>query len=192
MSKEQKLTAFILKKQAFNEADEIITFFSKEQGKVRALAKSVKLAKSKLQAKLQNLFLVNVNLAGSHSLPKVTAAEPIEVFFNLRENLETVKLGIYASELVLKFTGDEEVNEPLFLALKNFLEQLNLAEQKTWDRLLLQFKLAVLDACGVSYRGQLKTNNQNLAELNHQVSEFIEYQLERKVKSEKFLAEGML
>ena len=53
MSRETKLTGIILKKQPLNESDEIITFYTKENGKIRALAKSVKSSKSKLQQKIQ-------------------------------------------------------------------------------------------------------------------------------------------
>lgn len=192
MSREQKLTAFILKKQAFAEADEIITFFSLEQGKVRGLAKSVKLAKSKLQSKLQSLFLVNVSLSGKSSLPKVTSVETIEVYSNLQSNLETIKLAIYGSELLLKFTGDEEINEPLFRAFKSFLEQLNVADPQLLDNLLVKFKLEVLDSCGLSIRSKLDPNIKSAKELNRILSEFIEFQLERKIKSEKFLDSSMI
>ena len=50
--REQHYSAIILKKQPYREGDEIITLFTKEGGKIRCLAKSVKSPKSKLAAKI--------------------------------------------------------------------------------------------------------------------------------------------
>lgn len=237
MSREQKYTAIILKKQPFKEGDEIITLFTKERGKLRALAKSVKSAKSKLQQKLQQLFLVELTLTAG-SLPKIIAAEPVKVFAGLRQNLEASKTAFYAAELVMKFTPDEHKSEALFGILHAFLEFLDSAPQA--DLLaegLAKFKITILEASGFgihspknvgpkekiffsrfkggfslqksgdalevsrnTYENFSKLNSiafpnlaetninlQNLAELQHLLSGFIEYHLERRIKSEKYL-----
>ncbi len=60
MPRENTYLSIILKKQAFKEADELITVYTKEAGKLRVLAKSIKSPKSKLQHGLQVLFLVKI------------------------------------------------------------------------------------------------------------------------------------
>ncbi|MBI5530261.1 MAG: DNA repair protein RecO [Candidatus Doudnabacteria bacterium] len=236
MSREIKYKAIILKKQPLGEGDEIITFYSKEQGKIRGLAKSVKSAKSKLQQSLQALFLVDLELAGRGGLPKIIGAQPVKVFMNLRENLEALKTAFVAAELILKFAPDEEKNERLFEMLEIFLEFLNSAPTNEQMNLgLAKFKLAILTVSGFSiiapktvsesaglffsaenggfvsgFSGrpvkpsvlqlylnlkQISLKNLpevsfqplDLAELQHMLSEFIEYQLERHLKSEKYL-----
>ena len=122
--REQTYHAIILKKQAYKEADEIITFFTKEQGKIRGLAKSVKSPKSKLQQKLQALFLVEVRLTLG-KMPKIISAETVKVYHHLRENLQAMKTAFYATELTLKITADEQKNEVLFNLLQDFLQFLN-------------------------------------------------------------------
>jgi len=233
MSRENRYTAIILKKIPFNEGDEIITFFSLEQGKIRALAKSVKLQKSKLQARLQGLFLVDVTLT-TGGLPKIISVEVEETFQSLRENLPAMKLAFYAIELVLKFTPDEQKNEKLFQLLVHFLNFLNSDQnQEILNLGLAKFKMEILNVLGLSIaddtssaevffspaRGgfsgkksaegltvskvayqaflDLKTldfmglstfnNSIGIHELQNFLSGFIEYQLERKVKSEKYL-----
>ena len=119
MSRETKCRGVILKKQAFNEGDEIITFFTRELGKIRCLAKSVKSSKSKLQQKLQSLFIVDISFTHG-KLPKVISVEPVKVFSAMRENLQALKRAFYAQELVLKFTPDEQKNEPLYFCWKIF------------------------------------------------------------------------
>jgi DNA repair protein RecO (recombination protein O) len=236
MPRETKCRGIILKKQPFNEGDEIITFFTKELGKIRCLAKSVKSSKSKLQQKLQSLFVVDISFTHG-KLPKIISAEPVKVFSALRENLQGLKRAFYAQELVLKFTPDEQKNEPLYFLLENFLEFLDSEKlEEILDLGLLKFKLEILRVLGLGIRDEVKNQEvkkiffslakggfsqtlsadglkaapevyglllelksagfENLSgvknidgekELQNLLSQFIEYQLERKVKSEKYL-----
>ncbi len=156
MARETTYQAIILKKQPFNEGDEIITFFSCEAGKIRCLAKSVKSSKSKLQQKLQGLFLVNLVTTANSRLPKIIGVETVEVFSKMRGSLESLKRAFYAQELVLKFTPDEQPNEPLFNLLLQFLNFLNkdLPEQFL-DLGLIKFKLEILQALGLGIQNQI-------------------------------------
>ena len=211
MSREANYQAIILKKQAYGEADEIITFFSREAGKVRALAKSVKLAKARLQNALQALFWVDLVLAGKgEHLPKIIFAEPRKTFSRLRHDLNSLKRAFYASELVLKFTPDGQRNEQLFDLLLDFLKYLE-AEGTDLESALAKFKAGFLSAVGLSATAHqtleshtdqlnlalaleacsftdlnLKTWS-NIAPLQKFLSDFIVYHLEREVKSEAFL-----
>jgi DNA repair protein RecO len=154
----------------------------------------------------------------------------------MRENLECLKRAFYAQELALKFTPDEQKNEPLFFLLENFLEFLNSEPaEKVLDLALAKFKLEILKVLGLGVKGSaggdngriffsaqtggfsravsadgLKTspdvfglflelqslgfenlgkarNTSGEKDLQNLLSQFIEYQLERKVKSEKYL-----
>ena len=235
MSREQNYTAVILKKQPFNEGDEIITLFSKERGKIRALAKSVKLSKSRLQQKLQSLFLIQATFTAAAGLPKIISAEPIKVFVNLRQNLTASKMGFYAAELVMKFTADEQKNEPLFNLLCQFLDFLDLAnDDVVLNSGLAKFKIEILGTSGFGIKkpkqaeeiyfsfakggfssdktpealavskqayktfstlssgdfaslGSANGQSDSIEELQRLLSGLIEYHLERKVKSEKYI-----
>ncbi|MFA5991556.1 MAG: DNA repair protein RecO [Candidatus Doudnabacteria bacterium] len=235
MSRETKYTGIILKKQPLGDTDELITLFTKEQGKVRVLAKSVKSAKSKLQQKLQALFFVEIRVTIG-ALPKIIGVETIKTYSALRENLEGLKYAFYALEFVLKFSADEQKNEKLFGIFESFLEFLNSnPDSEILDLGLLKFKLSALETVGfaVHYppdahsdqrlsfspasggfslmRGggaveeqvfrlflrlkssraeeiaKEKFNRQSLVRLQNLLSDFIEYQLERKLKSEIYL-----
>ncbi len=214
MPREQTYTAIILKKQPFGEADEIITFFTRESGKLRGLAKSVKLSKSKLQNSLQSLFVVQISLAGKGHLPKIIFAEPQKVFSGLREDLEALKYAFYASELVLKFTPDAQKDEGLFGLLVGFLEFLELFPESR-EAALAKLKVDFLQLEGFSAAGhrdlakrpdllklcqKLETTAFNdlsaldlkgLRALQEFLSEFIVYNLERQLKSERFLKDSV-
>lgn len=238
MSKETKLQGIILKKQAFGEADEIVTCFTKELGKVRFLAKSVKLFKSKLQHALQLPFYLEFKLTeGRGSLAKIISAQTLQTFSFLRENPELGSYAFFGLESVLKFTPDEQKNESLFFALLEFLKHINLSlDQKNCKLELLKFKIVFLDALGFSitipevnlnnppvgalgfsnssggftlqqcfdfrmigqntlenFLSLVKNNHglyfamEEIEELNHLLSGFLTYHLEREIKSEKFI-----
>lgn len=235
MSRETQYTGVILKKQPLGDTDELITLFTKEQGKVRVLAKSVKSTKSKLQQKLQALFFVEIRVT-TGDLPKVIGVETIKTYSTLRENLQGLKHAFYALEFVLKFSADEQKNEKLFVIFESFLEFLNSCPAPaTLDLGLLKFKLSALETVGFAvhypkeemlepqlffspetggfslnrsggaidietYQLFLLLKDSRLTELSEikfnplvsgrlqiLLSNFIEYQLERKLKSETFL-----
>lgn len=151
MPRETKYTAIILKKQPYGEGDEILTLFTEERGKVRALAKSVKLAKSKLQSFLQACFLVKVTLTVS-ALPKFIAVEVVNAFPGIRENLEAVNMAFFALETVLKGTADEHKNRRLFFALNDFFTFLDSHKNRA-DLLqigLVKYKIEFLNCLGFS------------------------------------------
>jgi DNA repair protein RecO (recombination protein O) len=238
MSRENKYTAIILKKQPFNEGDEIITLYTKEAGKIRALAKAVKMPKSKLQQKLQALFLVELTLTDGSKLPKIIGVEPVKTFGRMRETLMALKTAICALELVLKFTADEHKNERLFISFAEFLEFLDTVQPEEIMNLgLAKFKIDILELSGlgvgypsaiqngqklffspigggfsyVNYTGAMPVSPQELElflqllagsfpllanaqnftkieSLQNLLSRFIEHQLEREIKSEKYIA----
>lgn len=171
MSREQTYKAIILKKSPFLEADEIITALTFEMGKVRFLAKSVKLAKSKLQNSLQSLFLCEVRVANSRSskLQKIIGAEPQITFSEMRENLYAVKSAFSAAELVLKFLPDEQPHPGVFNLLKIFLSYLSesLLLESECEIGLLAFKIKFLDGIGLGIRYPEKADENNLYFENH-------------------------
>jgi DNA repair protein RecO len=208
--KELQYTAVILKKQPINEADEIITFYTQESGKVRALAKSVKLAKSKMQNWLQLLFAVKVVLSGRSNLKTISYAQVIHTHEFLRSDLQAIKFAQVASEILLKFTPDLEPNVSLYHNLEDYLNFLG--EHTHYELGLLKFKLNFLIAIGLDplFSVELKTNHQlfNLAQTIqaltypnlHQVagnthqtnlqkwlSNFFLQNLEREIQSENFM-----
>ena len=153
---------------------------------------------------------------------------------DLRENLAAVKCAFYASELVLKFTPDEQKNEALFNLLREFFSFLNSGvKQKILDLALAKFKINILQTLGLDisnlsdsrffsnslggfgnqqsadarqvheptvtlftslkdcrfdYLRNIEVGEDiHLLELQNLLSQFVEYQLERKVLSEGYL-----
>ncbi len=176
----KKLTGIILKKQNYKEADQILTLWTKDAGKVRVLAKSIRLPKSKLAYAVADLCLVEIDVVGGN-LPVLISAKPIKQFLNMREDLKKTAVGFYAAELMLKITADEHPNHIAFSLLADFLSGLDDLTQSSNDYLLLdKFSLDLLDTLGFKFPDDKQPDH-------HTINKFIEYILERNLKSESLL-----
>lgn len=176
----KKLTGFILKKQNYKEADQIITIWSRELGKVRILARSVRSPKSKLNYCMQELGLVEIDLAGRGTLMTLIGAKLMRQHSRLITSLAHAGQGFYAAELVMKMTADEQANEEVFDLLDTFLKTLDdTASDSAYDR-VDEFALNLANALGFGTPTQVRSHRD--------VVDFVEDILERELKSEAFLA----
>jgi DNA repair protein RecO (recombination protein O) len=150
--RESSFTALVIKKQPLGEADEIVTLFSREQGKVRAVSKSSKLSTSKLQYALQPLFLIDATLSGKTSLPKLIRASIVEPYSVLHSHPQRVAIWFVVAELLIRLLPDAAPNEALYESVLQFLSFLNLPQDMPDPQLelgLLKFKLAAMQATGL-------------------------------------------
>jgi len=213
----QKLTGIVLKKQNYREADQIVTVWSLEQGKVRVMARGLRLGKSKLSFSMQDLGLVEMETAGRSAMPSLISAKPLESFNGLREELSRSVSALYAAELMLKMTADEQPNDEAYILMRDFLRFTNtadLASQSVFTavdsfalRLLrclgfsiehaqsasalpqrLKDSLTLLMESEFSQLPALALDDRVARESHDVVRDFIEFILERKLKSDHFLA----
>ena len=191
--KYKKLTGIILKKQNYREADQIVSVFTREAGKVRCLAKSLRHPKSKLNYAVQDLSESEISVVGGN-LPILISAKPIRQFAGLRDDLKKTAIAFYAGELMLKMTADEHPNETAYDLLQNFLINLNHHDfSEKYHPLLECFSLDLLDTLGFRIPKDLdservmKMNIDEIEQTHRTINKFIEYILERNIKSEAFL-----
>ncbi len=238
LPREQIYQAIIIKKQPFNEADEIITLLTQEQGKVRAMAKSVKLGTSKLQQSLQPIFLNKITLTGGEKLSKIINVQTLNSFPVLQANADRVKVWFVMAELLNKALADEQPNQPLFALVVDYLQFLNVPDisEEVLTISLVKFKIQFMELIGLQmhapvasatetgiqfsanrggfYIGQQASDSRavdpatwqafntlgsisfaairnqtiEITQLQDLVNSFISYQLEREIKSERFLS----
>src|SRR3989338_8131522 len=108
--KYRKFTGIVLKKQNYREADQIVTVWTRENGKVRFLAKGLRKPTSKLNYNLQDLSFVSFEVAGSKHLPTLISVVMSRSFKHLRSDLNKIGSAIFAAELMLRMTADEQPN----------------------------------------------------------------------------------
>jgi len=154
--KYQKIHAIILSRKPLREADFLLTVYSKERGKIRVLARGVRKAQAKLSGRLQQLYNVEVYLAGGGIWPTVTSASVVSKYPNLRMSLPALSLAFYAAELITKITPDAEENHRLYELVDRYLSELNRVyksikftqRDRTWPPVLEKFRLDTLRIIG--------------------------------------------
>jgi len=177
--KYKKLTGVILKKQNYREADQIVTLWTKQNGKIRVLAKGVRRPASKLNFCLANLGICEVEVAGNHNLPTLIGIKSIRQFSSLLDNLKKAAQGFYAAELMLKMTADEHPNDTVYELLVRTLNQIDSSEIITNHTLVDDFALKLTEALGFGTNKELSTHRE--------VVDFLETILERELKAQNFL-----
>ena len=143
--------AVVLRHSDWGEADRILTLYSREQGKLRAIAKGVRKMRSRKAGHLEPFTRVDLQLARGRDLLIVTQAETVEPYLNLRENLLRIAYAAYVVELLDRFTYDEDSHPPLYRLLTDTLARLNREEAP--GLAIRYYEIRLLDSLG--YRPQL-------------------------------------
>jgi DNA repair protein RecO (recombination protein O) len=138
--------AIVLKHLDYGEADRMLTLYTRERGKVRALAKGVRKTRSRKAGHLEPFTRASLQLATGRHWYVVSQAEAHDTFNLLRESLEAIGYGSYVVELVDKFTLEEEPNEPLFRLLAQTLSRLN--NDHPSDHVVRYYEIRLLDYLG--------------------------------------------
>ncbi len=138
--------AIILKHQDFGEADRILTIFTRENGKIRAIAKGVRKVRSRKGGHLEPFTHTSLLLATGRDWYLVTQAEAQDIYPNLRDNLTNIGYASYAVELVDRFSLEEEENAPIFSLLKNTFARLNRGDPPAL--VILYYEIRLLELLG--------------------------------------------
>ncbi len=192
----QKYTGIILKKHPFGEADELLTIYSRESGKIRVKAVSVRKPLSKLAGHLQSLNEIEFEVvARSKHLPVMISVRALTVNNYLRQNLRKFGFALVGIETLYRLTGDGQENLEAYNELRAFLK--NLGENPDENLALRRFQLQVLAANGYAFPVETQTNGdftlthagnfQLTSTLEKEIDQFIDYVLEREIKSVKVL-----
>ncbi len=144
--------AIVLKRIKLGEADRILTFYTPDLGKLRAVAKGVRRPKSKLGGHVELLTHSLIMLARGRNLDIVTQSQTINGFLVLKDDLWRLSRGLYALELVDSFTAERIENRPIFDLLLSTLHWL--CQAGDGNIILRYFELQLLNYLG--YRPQLQ------------------------------------
>lgn len=121
-----KAIALVLRTTDWSESSRIATLWTREFGKVRALAKGGRRLKSSFESALDLLNVCGIVLLrkSSGSLDLLTEALVVQRFPRLRTNLEALYAGYYIAELLADWTEELDPHPALFDAAVNTLEGL--------------------------------------------------------------------
>jgi DNA repair protein RecO (recombination protein O) len=116
-----RVEAVILKRTDVGEADRLLTLFTPERGKLRAVAKGARKPSSRKTGHVELFNHVSLLIAVGRDLDIVTQADTVESFLPLRRNLDRLSYAYYFAELVDRFTEEEAENRAVYdLILRAF------------------------------------------------------------------------
>ena len=141
-----KTEAIVLKRTNLGEADSIITLYTPDLGKIRAVAKGIRRTKSKLGGHLDLLNRSALLLAYGQNLHVITQSQTIESFIPLKSELRYISSAFYMAELVDQFTAEQVENYPIYKLLNTSL--LWLCGARNSELVLRHFELQLLGHLG--------------------------------------------
>jgi DNA repair protein RecO (recombination protein O) len=113
--------AVVLKRHDLGEADRILVLFTRQRGKLRAVAKGVRRTTSRLAGHLELFSHAELQLARGRELDVIAQAETRAAFRTLREDLARTSHAYLVAELADALTEDEaEQPELLDLLVQTF------------------------------------------------------------------------
>ncbi len=115
----------VLRHNDWGEADRLLVLFTREAGKLRAVAKGVRKLKSRKAGHLEPFTHVKLLLARGRDFWIVTQAETIDAYLPVREDLVRTAYAAYVIELLDRFTYEEGENRDLFQLLVETLERVS-------------------------------------------------------------------
>src|SRR5206468_11556804 len=112
----EKALALVVRGTDWSETSRITTLFTREYGKVRALAKGGRRLRSSFEIAFDLLTVCHVVfLRKAHGgLDLLTEAQVVERFPVLRKDLAALNAGYYVAELLADGTQDYDPHPPLF------------------------------------------------------------------------------
>jgi DNA repair protein RecO (recombination protein O) len=147
-----KAQAIVLKRISFSETDRILTLFTREYGKLGAIAKGARRSTSRLGAATEPFAFIRVLLAVGQNLDVLTQGEVRAAFPEIRADLTRISYASYFTELVNAALEERQPHPDLFDLLLSSLYILSRTAQP--DLAARMFELQALRLLG--YQPELR------------------------------------
>lgn len=124
--------AIVLRRSNFGEADRLLTLYTRERGKIKAIAKGARKPQTRKAGHVELFMRTQFLFAQGKELAIITQAELVEPYTPLRQDLVRTTYASYLVELLDRFTAVEDRDTRKYDLLANALGWL-----ATSDNLLL-------------------------------------------------------
>jgi DNA repair protein RecO (recombination protein O) len=142
-----RVEAVVLRHADWGEADRLLTLYTRERGKVRAIAKGARKIRSRKAGHLEPFTRVTLQLARGHDLLIVTQADTVDAYLPIHDNLVKTSHAAYIVELLDRFTyEDDSENYGIFRLLTEALARLE-KEADPWLA-IRYYEVRLLDLLG--------------------------------------------
>lgn len=142
----QRVEAVVLRHYDWGEADRILTLYTRELGKLRAIAKGVRRIRSRKAGHLQPFTRVALLLARGRDLWIVTQAQMQDTYLPIREDLEKTGYAAYVVEVLDRFSYEEGENRAIYRLLTAVLKRI--ADEPDAFLAVRYYEIRLLDLLG--------------------------------------------
>jgi DNA repair protein RecO (recombination protein O) len=146
-----KTEAVVLRSIRYGEGDRVLHLYTPHRGRVGAIAKGARKARSRFGGRLEPFFHLRLILyEGRGDLLTVTSAETVAAHPRLREDRAALDSAARACDAVARLFETEDPNPPVFHLLRNQLALLDRAPACAGRANQLAFRLKLLVAAGLA------------------------------------------
>jgi len=147
-----RVEAVVLRHSDYGEADRLLTLYTRQLGKTRAVAKGARKIASRKAGHIEPFTHVKLQLAQGRDMLILTQADTVDAYQPLREDLILTSQASYVIELLDRFTyQDETENSAIFNLLTATLARLA-SKSDPW-LVIRYYEMRLLDHLG--FRPQL-------------------------------------
>lgn len=146
-----KLNGIVIAENNMGDYDKMLTILTPNYGKISCVAKGARRPKSALLAGTQLFCFGEYLVYKGTNTYHINSCETIEIFYNLRTDLDKLKYAIHINKIIQDVTGE---NENCYKILQLFLNTLYTISEtdKDMDFVLGVFKLRLLCILGFTPR----------------------------------------
>lgn len=137
----------VIREQNIGEADRRVTLLTRDYGIVHAFARGARRIKSNALTATQLLSYSRFSIFQGRGSYIIDEAEPIEVFFSLRGNMETLSLSLYFAQLMAELAPELDDAEPYLRLILNAFHLLS-AGKRPPLQIKAIFELRLLSIAG--------------------------------------------
>ena len=141
-----RVEAVVLRHMDYGEADRLLGLYTREGGKVRAIAKGVRKIRSRKAGHLEPFTRVALQLAQGRDLPIVTQAETVDAYLPLRDDLVKTGYAAYVVEMLDRFLFEEGENRYIYRLLTDTLARISAQDDPVLA--IRYYELHLLDLLG--------------------------------------------
>jgi DNA repair protein RecO (recombination protein O) len=144
-----KTEGIVLRSIRYGEADRVLHLYTPHRGRVSAIAKGVRRARSRFGGRLEPFFRLRLVLyEGRSDVLTVTSAETVAGHPRLREDARALDVAARACDAVGRLFGEGEPHEGVYHLLANHLALLDSDAGRATRAGALAFRLKLLLAAG--------------------------------------------
>jgi DNA repair protein RecO (recombination protein O) len=134
---------YVLRTYPYREADLVVSFFTRDQGKLRGIARRARKPKNTFGSGLERLSLVNLAYAQKETreLVYLDSCDLLQSQFNLLSDFEAGVALDYLAEVSEQLLPPHEANEHFFRLLSTTLEHMHSSAQGRVWRALMYFSI---------------------------------------------------